>query len=257
MTKLVQCSQKFDGAVYEIKLFSPPANILSSAAMSEIGAEIEKTSANPALKAIVFSSEGAHFSYGASVEEHLPGKVDSMLPQFHRFVDRILTLPTPSFARVSGLCLGGAFEMVMATNFIFCDESARFGVPEIQLGVFPPVACALLPILLPGTVASKMILTGHRASAEEMKTYGFVTHLSKTGSLDTDLDSFIEKQILPKSAESLRRANQALREGIKRQYRDLIGVLEKQYLSELMRTHDAVEGITAFVDKRNPQWKNC
>lgn len=252
----IRCQDKLKGSVREITLNAPPANVLTAAVMAEIGSELEKSAANPALKAIVFSSEGAHFSYGASVEEHLPGRVDSMLPEFHRFIDKVLACQTPTFSRVVGMCLGGAFELVMATNFVFADETARFAVPEIQLGVFPPVACALLPLLVPGTTASRLVLTGQRATAEELKTAGFITHLSKSGSLDTDLDAYIEKHILQQSAESLRFANLALREGLKRQYRALIPDLEKLYLAQLMRTHDAKEGVTAFVEKRTPQWKN-
>src|ERR1035441_8469800 len=166
---------KFDGAIREIKLNIPPANVLTAAVMTDMVREMEKASAIKGLKALVFSSEGAHFSYGAKVDEHLPAQVGAMLPQFHRFIERILDFPVPTFSRVTGLCLGGAFEMVMATEFIFCDETVSFAVPEIQLGVFPPVACALLPELLPGTLANRMILTGQKVSASVLKACEFVT----------------------------------------------------------------------------------
>ncbi|OFZ13602.1 MAG: hypothetical protein A2Z20_09720 [Bdellovibrionales bacterium RBG_16_40_8] len=254
--KSVRGENKFDGYIKQIVLCAPPANVLTSEVMAQITAEIEQAVVSPKIKAIVFTAEGAHFSYGASVEEHLPGKVEKMLPQFHRFIDGLLNIKTPTFSKVSGLCLGGAFEMVMATNFIFCDESARMGVPEIQLGVFPPAACALLPILAPPALASRMILTGQRINADELKAYGLVTHVAKSGALDTDLDVFLEKNILPKSAEALRHANYALRTGIRTQYKNFIEPLERQYLQSLMSTHDAAEGLNAFIQKRNPEWKN-
>lgn len=256
MERLVRGQDRFDGWVRQIELSAPPANVLTSEVMGQITEELERVAKQSAVKAIVFCASGPNFSYGASVEEHLPGRVELMLPQFHKFIDCLLNLKTPSFSKVSGLCLGGAFEMVMATNFIFCDESARLGVPEIQLGVFPPAACALLPLLAPASLASRMVLTGQRFGAEELKSCGLVSHVAKQGSLDSDLDLFLEKNILPKSAESLRQANDALRAGLRAQYKQSIGPLERQYLQSLMRSEDAVEGLNAFTQKRAPQWKN-
>ena len=146
--------------------------------------------------------------------------------------------------------------MVLATTFIFRDEPSRLGVPEIQLGVFPPAACALLPLLAPTSLASRLILTGQRMGAEELKAYGLVSHVSKGGALEGDLNAFLEKHILSKSAESLRHANRALRMGLRAQDGSLIGSVERQYLGSLMQSHDAVEGLQAFLQRRTPQWKN-
>jgi cyclohexa-1,5-dienecarbonyl-CoA hydratase len=256
MTKLITCTEKFGGAVYEIRMNTPPANVLSQAMMTEIAAELEMANSKTNMKAIIFSAEGKNFSYGASVEEHLPERVGQMLPHFHNFIDKIISSPVPTIAKVNGMCFGGAFEMVMATNFIFCDDLASFALPEIQLGVFPPAACALLPMLTSGSFASQMILTGARMSADQLKTAGLATHVAAVAQLDADLDNYILKNLLPKSAEAIRRANLALREAVKRQYRSLIGDLEKQYLNQLMKTEDAMEGLNAFVEKRSPVWKN-
>ena len=103
-----------------------------------------------ALKLLVFEGEGAHFSFGASVEEHLPEHIGRVLPGFHRSSGELEALGIPTAAVVRGQCLGGGFELAVWCGMVFCDSSARFGVPEIKLGVFPPVAAVALPWRMPG-----------------------------------------------------------------------------------------------------------
>lgn len=256
MTDLLATYWRHSDQIFEIELAAPPANVLSSRMMASICRELEQTSGKKDLKAIVFSNQGAHFSYGASVEEHEAGQVEKMLPDFHRFVDRILSLPVLTVTRASGLCLGGAFEMVMATDLVFCDESARFAVPEIQLGVFPPVACALLPEILPAQVAYRMILTGEQIRGEELKNFGFIARVFAPAELKAGVENYLEKNVLPRSAESLRQARLAVRGEALKVYRQRIAKLEEHYLGPLMATADAREGIRSFIEKRKPEWKN-
>lgn len=253
---LIQTKELHSGQVLEIRLAQPPANILSAQAMSEIASALEEAKKRPLLKLIMFSAEGKHFSFGASVEEHLPGQVDSMLPGFHRLIDQILSFPIPTLARVTGLCLGGGFELALACSFIFADEAAQFAVPEVTLSVFPPVASALLPLLGAGALAPQMVVTGDKFSSDQLIKHGILTQISTAGSIDHDISSFIEKKILSKSAIALKYAHAAVREPILQGYRKSISVLEKMYLIDLMKTKDANEGLKAFIEKRNPSWSN-
>lgn len=254
--ELITVTETHDGHVTEVVLGPPPANILSGKMMAEISSLLAEEAKKPDKKLIVFSGTGKHFSFGASVEEHKPGEVDKMLPGFHRFIGDVLNSPVPTMAKVSGVCLGGAFEFVLACTFVFADGSARFGVPEIQLGVLPPVAAVLLPCLTSAQFAAQMILTGDTFTADDLHRRSLVTHVATEESLDEAISIFFDKQLLGKSASSLRIAHTAVRTVTARQYKKFIGDMEKLYLKDLMATEDAVEGITSFLEKRKPVWKN-
>ena len=254
--KHITVNEKHGGQVTEIVLGPPPANILSSAMMGEISAQIVKDNKNAHKKLLIFTGGGKHFSFGASVEEHKPEHVGDMLPTFHRFIGDVIRCGIPTLAAVSGLCLGGAFEFVLACDLIFADETAQFAVPEIQLGVFPPVASVLLPFRCGSSLSSEVILTGERFSAETLHRHGLVNYVAESGKLGEAVTSFFEKQIHPKSASSLRITKSASSMMRAEQYESFIGRLESLYLKDLMETEDAVEGIRAFLEKRSPEWKD-
>ncbi|MBL4613112.1 MAG: enoyl-CoA hydratase/isomerase family protein [Emcibacter sp.] len=249
-------TEKYDGQVVEVILNDAPANILTAAMMAEIRSFLKDDLNNKNRKLVIFKGAGDHFCFGASVEEHTKDRVNDMLPGFHLMVGDILAHPVPTLAIVSGLCLGGGFELAIACGLIFAEEQSKYAVPEIQLGVFPPVAAALLPSLGNGVMASHMLLTGAKMTAPEMLASGIVNQVIPKQDLDQQVDSYIEKNILPRSANSLRFANRAVRMSINSIYRQHICDLERLYLDELMESHDANEGISSFLAKRPPNWKN-
>ena len=259
--QLVSVRETHGGAVRELILGGSKGNIVTEALVAELRARIGEATdgagAGRGLKLLVIRGDGPHFSYGASVEEHLPGAVERMLPAFHALIGEMLHCDVPTLARVSGLCLGGGFEVALACAMIWCDDTAKFGVPEITLGVFPPVASALLPAKTADAVAADMILTGRPVSAAEAHRTGIVNTVVPAGTLDTALDDFIKMAILPRSASSLRFACAAARMRLRRRYTDDIAALESLYLGKLMSTHDAAEGIRAFLAKRTPEWKDA
>jgi cyclohexa-1,5-dienecarbonyl-CoA hydratase len=129
-------------------------------------------------------------------------------------------------------------------------------VPEIQLGVFPPAASILLPFKLGFAHAAQMILSGEKVPAAELKRVGLVNEVAAAGKLDEAVQAFVEKHVLPKSAASLRLANQASHSILIKHYRAHIQEVERLYLDRLMSTADAVEGIQAFLEKRPAKWKD-
>ncbi len=180
-----------------------------------------------------------------------------MLPQFHALVDDLLSHPVPVLARVSGFCLGGGFELALACTLLFADEGARFAVPEIQLGVFPPVAAVLLPQLGASALAPRLVLSGETVDAAELERFGLLAACCAAGTLEARTDAWISTHLLPRSAASLRCAHRAVRAGLLAHYRQHIGAAERLYLDELMATHDANEGIAAFIGKRPPAWTDA
>jgi len=245
-----------DGQVVEIALGPSPANIVTTALMEEVSSEIKRLSEaeNGRVKLIVLTGQGKHFSYGASVEEHQPADVGRMLPAFHSIIGQVLDCDIPTMAKVSGLCLGGGFELALACTFIVAAERAKFGTPEIKLGVFPPAATALLRCKVGDARLCEIVITGESYPAAELHSMGIVNRVADGDTLDDEVAAFIETHFLPRSASSLRIASRASRTPIRRYYHENIGDLEQLYLDTLMSTKDAVEGIAAFLEKRPPEW---
>ena len=252
--ELLRIEEKCNGQLVQATLGHAPANIISSKMMGEISGLLDEAEKAPHKKMIVFRGEGKHFSFGASVEEHNADRVGDMLPIFHTFIGKLLECNIPTLAQVSGLCLGGAFELALACTFIFADETAKLGLPEIQLAVFPPPATILLPLRCGDALASRIILTGEQLSATELHEGGVINKVVEAGKLDDAVSEFFEKQIAPKSASSLRIATRASRMTTCEHYRTFIGKIEDMYLKELMSTKDANEGIQSFLEKRKPVW---
>lgn len=256
--KIIKAEPAFDGQVMEIILGPPPGNIVSQAMVAEISAELERLNTpcpdTRPIKLVVFRGAGKHFSYGASVEEHQPDQVGNMLPAFHQMISQVIKSDIPTLARVSGVCLGGGFELALACALIFCDDTAKFGLPEIKLGVFPPPASILLPLKIGEVNAAQMVLSGQNCPAQEALKLGLVNGVSTPDGLDETVSRFIEQSILPKSAVALRKACRAVRLPMATLYQTHIAQVEALYLDDLMKSSDAMEGITAFLEKRPPKW---
>jgi cyclohexa-1,5-dienecarbonyl-CoA hydratase len=242
---------RHSGAVLHITLNAPKANVLDSEMLGEIESLLENTT-GPGVKAIVFEGAGKHFSFGASVEEHQADRVADMLDQFHGLFYRLRELAIPTFAIVRGQCLGGGLELAGYCSWIFADDSAQFGQPEIRLAVFPPMASILLPWRLGGARALDLCVSGRSVKADEAMSMGLVH--SVTSDPAADCDTYIAENLLPLSASSMRMAERAARTALFAALENDLPQVEKLYLEELMKTPDANEGIAAFLEKRPPRY---
>jgi cyclohexa-1,5-dienecarbonyl-CoA hydratase len=239
-----------DGARASIRL----SHILSADVMTQIAGALDEIAGRPHVKLLTIEGDGPDFSFGASIPEHAPGAIERVLPQTHALIERFLDAPAPTAALVRGRCLGGGFELALACDFIFAETSATFGLPEIALGVFPPAACALLPVRVGAARATRAILTGAPMPADAWRDAGLVTFVSADGALDRDVDRWYESHLAPRSAEGLRQSVAAARLGVRTHVRTLLPELERLYLDVLMHTADAREGVAAFLGKRLPNW---
>lgn len=244
----------FDGRVARVTLAAPKANILDRAMIAGLGAALEDLAPRRDLAAIVLSAEGSHFSFGASVEEHLPGQIGETLPVLHALLRQLVELPAPTIAAVRGHCLGGGFELVLACDLILAEETARLGSPEIKLGVFPPATAALLPVRIGASRASELVLTGASWTGKAAAEFGLVARTAPEGELESQLAQWLESDFLPRSPAVLRHAARATRRPLHQALSEDLPELERLYLAELMREPDATEGIRAFLEKREPRW---
>ena len=244
----------FGRRVARVVLAAPKANIIDRVMIEELAAIFDALESKRDLCSIVLASDGPHFSFGASVEEHQPEQIAEALPRLSNLLRRIAAAPAPTIAAVHGQCLGGGFELVLACDLIIAEESAQLGVPEIRLGVFPPAASALLPVRIGTAPASLLVLTGRTWSGAEAKQQGLVARAVADGSVDTETHAWLESEFVLRSPVALRHAAQAIRRPIVRALRQELPQLDRIYLDDLMREPDAAEGIRAFLEKREPRW---
>ncbi len=257
MTDIVAVETLYDGQVRRLTLNAPKANILDGNMMSGLQAALDACRDEAGLKMIQVTGAGNHFSFGASVAEHTKENAPGMLSRFHALFYTMAELAIPTAALVSGQCLGGGLEVALMCNFLFVDKTARLGQPEIVLGVFAPPASLLLPLKIGQARADDLLLTGRSITGEDAKAFGLATELYEDReSLLAGVDEWTREHILPRSASSLRFAVKAARMQFYEGLRKKLGALEKLYVSELMETADANEGIQAFLEKRKPAWGN-
>lgn len=229
----------------------PPLNILTRDVLTKIRDALASLAAQSDLRVVVLAGAGKHFSAGADVGEHLPPDFRAMIPEFLETVSAIESCPVPVVAAVHGRCLGGGFELVQAVDIVIAGESAVFGQPEILLGVLPPAACVILPERCSYGAAAEIVFTGDPVSAAHAHAIGLVQRVVPDDRLAAEVTALAER-IARHSGAALRLAKRALQRN-RHATLDAVGAL---YMDELMATRDAVEGLTAFQEKRTPVWSH-
>jgi cyclohexa-1,5-dienecarbonyl-CoA hydratase len=243
-----------DGKLLRLRLARPKANIVDAAMIAALQAALTEHLPSSRLRAVLLDAEGPHFSFGASVEEHLPGSCAKMLQQLHALVGQLLDSPVPVLVAVRGQCLGGGLEVAAAGHLIFAAPGAMMGQPEIKLAVFAPAASCLLPPRIGQARAEDLLFSGRSIDAREALRIGLVNEVAEDP--EQAALAYFQKFLEPLSASSLRFAVRAVRAETLDQIKSKLAAVEKLYLEDLMATHDAVEGLTAFIEKRPAQWKD-
>ncbi|MEK6779932.1 MAG: cyclohexa-1,5-dienecarbonyl-CoA hydratase [Candidatus Deferrimicrobiota bacterium] len=243
-----------DGRLLRLRLARPKANIVDAAMIAALQSALGEHLSGARLRAVLLDAEGPHFSFGASVEEHLPESCARMLRQLHALILQLLESPVPVLVAVRGQCLGGGLEVAAAGHLIFAAPDAKMGQPEIKLAVFAPAASCLLPERIGQALAEDLLFSGRSIGAEEAHRIGLVNALAddpEAAALD-----YFEQFLAPLSASSLRFAVRAARAGFLARVSEKLAAVEKLYIEDLMATHDAVEGLNAFIEKRPANWED-
>jgi len=243
-----------DGALLRLRLARPKANIVDAAMIEALRSALREHLSGAKLRAVLLDAEGPHFSFGASVEEHLPESCARMLQQLHALIRQLLSSPVPVLVAVRGQCLGGGLEVAAAGNLIFAAPGAMLGQPEIKLAVFAPAASCLLPERIGQARAEDLLFSGRSIGAEEAHRIGLVNALADDP--EQAALAYFDEFLAPKSASSLRFAVRAARAGVPERIAAKLVAVERLYLEDLMATRDAVEGLNAFIAKRPATWED-
>lgn len=242
-----------EDGVATLTLCREPLNVLNIAMMKEMNQALDSL-APSGLKVLLIQAEGKAFSAGVDVGEHLGDQVNEMIEVFHGIFRRMEKLGVVSVASVQGAALGGGCELAAYCDLVVASEKAKFGQPEILVGVFPPVAALVFPRQLGYKKALELIVTGEVIGAAEAKQIGLVNQVVPPEELATATQALVGK-LVGLSGLVLSLTKKAVVQGLNHDKEQALGLIEKIYLDELMPTADAEEGLRAFLDKRKPRWK--
>ncbi|MFZ7112778.1 MAG: enoyl-CoA hydratase/isomerase family protein [Desulfatiglandales bacterium] len=246
---------EFKDGLGRITLNRPPVNVLNIAMMNEINEVLESWQGKKDLKVVLFDAKGKCFSAGVDVGEHMGDLAPKMIGAFHGMFRLMNKLGVPTVASVYSSCLGGGCELAIFCDLVIAEKGAKFGQPEIQVGVYPPIAAQIMPRIIGRKHAMDLILSGRIISADEAMGMGLVNKVVTKEELGSATDEFI-KPYLGLSAEVIRKTKKAIMVGLMDDLEPSLQAIEKIYLEELMPSHDAMEGLKAFLEKRKPVWKN-
>lgn len=246
---------EFKQGLGTITLNKPPVNVLNIAMMEEINDVLKGWQGKKDLKVVLFNAKGKCFSAGVDVGEHMGDLAPKMIEAFHRIFRLMDKLGIPTVASVFSSCLGGGCELAVFSDLVIAGEGAKFGQPEIQVGVFPPIAAHIMPRIMGRKAAMDLILSGRIISAAEALQIGMINKVVKDQDLEKETETFL-KPYLGLSAEVLRQTKKAIAVGLHDDLENSLRPIEEIYLNKLMKTHDAQEGLKAFLEKRKPIWKD-
>lgn len=244
---------QLDNRAATISLDRPPLNVMNIAMMREIHQAIVGLAGRCDI--LIFRGAGEKaFSAGADIADHTPDRVGDMLDAFHAIFRELWRSPMLTIAIVQGHCLGGGCELATFCDFVVAAESATFGQPEIKLGCFPPVAMVTFPRLIGMRAALDLILTGRAISAAEAQRIGLVSRVAPDGEFEHAVSS-LTAQLRSLSPTVLGLTRRKLWSSDGFDFEGSLHAMEDLYLHGLMKTHDANEGIRAFLEKRQPSWQ--
>ena len=233
-------------------------NMLSGAMLSELVAAMEAARDSEAVRAVVLTGAGEKvFCAGADlggfaadvalVEKHF---ASDLFLEFFRLMPR---LGKPSICAVNGHCLAGGMGLALSCDLVIAREGATFGTPEINVGAFPYMIMAIIYRNVPRKKVNEMMLLGERLSAEQAVGYGLANRVVPAAEFESAVSDWAGK-LAAKSPVLMRLGHDAMYRQQDMAVDDALEFLRSQ-LSLTFSTEDIVEGVTAFFEKRDPEWK--
>jgi cyclohexa-1,5-dienecarbonyl-CoA hydratase len=244
-----------DGEVVYLTLDRPEHNLLNERMLAELATGINSLGEQNDIKLIVVDSAAKSFCGGIELGEYTQRRVFQLLDAFHSAFSAMLDTSKPVLVVVNGPAFGGGAELAALGDLVIATHRARFAQPEIKLGVFPPLAAAILPYIVGPKLALEAVLTGETMTAERARDLGLVNWVVSQDELQNKVNEVIAK-VTAQSGPVLTMAKKAIMGSLGQPLRDGVRNSMKVFLNELADLEDSQEGLRALVEKRAPKWKN-
>ncbi len=231
-------------------------NALNAALIGELSSAVDDFEDDPKIVCMIITGSEKAFAAGADIKEMSDlSFIEAFTRDYGAALDRIGRARKPIIAAVAGYCLGGGAELAMQCDIVIAADTARFGQPEITIGIMPGMGgTQRLPRAIGKAKAMDLILTGRLMDAKEADSVGLVSRVVPAGDLLEEAMRIAEKiadyslPIVMMAKESVNRAFETtLSEGLR---------FERRLFQAMFATEDQAEGMTAFLNKRAPQFKN-
>ena len=245
--------------VCTLTISNPPANLLSKGVLTEISGFLDQVAKDPNVKVLILTGAGTFFVVGADIKEiselssAAAGQEAARLGQ--QVFNKLEQLPIPTIAAINGHCLGGGNEMVMACSIRIANERSRIGQPEINLGIMPGFGgTQRLARLVGKSKALELNLTGDMINGKAAEAIGLVNKAVPEEEVLKQAKG-MAKKIAAKSRPAVERILRVTREGLATSLEEGLK-LEAKLFGELCGMHDMKEGLTAFLEKRQPRFED-
>lgn len=251
---------KIDNKTAIVTLDHPPVNALSLAVLKEIKATFEELGKNDEVRAVVLTGAGNHaFCAGADLKAFAglnPQQAKEIVMAGHEAFNAVEDCRKPVIAAVNNLALGGGCELAMAADIRISSDRSRYGQPEVWIGLIPAWGGSTrMPRLIGAAKAKELIFTGQMINAQEAQRIGLVNKIVPDGEeVRAGID--IARMIIQKAAPlAVYEAKATINKGMRAASREEALKGESEAAARLAGTSDLVEGITAFIEKRSPEFK--
>jgi enoyl-CoA hydratase len=244
------------GAVVWCTLDRPPLNLLDPELIAAVHAAFAGLGADPTIRAAVLTGRGRAFTGGMNVNvlhDLDVASAKALIASIHAMIASVHHAPFPVIARVNGFCLGAGFELALACDLRIASTAARFGLPEVRVGVPSVIEAALLPAMVGPGRAAEMLLTGESVGAAQAHAWGLVNHAVPLEELDAAVAATVDK-ILAGAPAAIRLQKELM---LRWRYTDLAAAIEYgvNAFATAYATPEPREGARAFLDKRAPRFE--
>jgi enoyl-CoA hydratase/carnithine racemase len=244
-----------ENEVATVWLDRAPANCFNIEMLEELNDAVLSLRSHKSLEVLILRGAGGTFSDGMELSEHSGARVQRLMHVYMRLFETLRMMDAILIAAVEGKAWGAGFELALGCNLFVAADNASFRLPQTTYGVFPPIACAILPRVVPRRKAMEWILTGNEISAERLEHDGVINRLFPAANFDTGLAQFVA-EITAQSKPVLELAKRAQFEAYYSTFPEAMSRVQSLYLRELMELEDARKGPEAHAKGERHEWLN-